>query len=128
MIEVPLDSLRTQSIRVFLLGANDAVIESQDIVITKSYIEEQDIDLDSIEFLNVTQSEKQKIAELKELLSELPQIQRLEAMNFIKRMQEGWSDDTEKTRVIIEFETYLFDQDIENTDEIITVLESLLVE
>jgi len=128
VLEIPLNPLRTQDIRIFLLWEDGNVIDSQDISIVKSYIEEQNIDLQSIEFLNVTDSEKAKIQELKDILSTLPQAQKLVAMNFVQRMQESWSDETEKTRVIIEFETHLFDQDIANTEEIVQILESLLVE
>lgn len=128
VLEIPLNPLRTQKIRLFLIATDGSILESKDIEITKEYIEEQNVDLDSVEFLNVTESEKQKIQQLKTLLSSLPQAQKLVAMNYIQRMQENWSDDTEKTRVIIEFETYLFDQDVENVDTIIEVLESLLVE
>ncbi len=128
VIEVPLNNIKEQTIRIFLISTDDSIIESRDITIIKSYIEEQNIDLDSIEFVNVTDSEKEKIEQLKELLRDLPQSQKLEAMNYVQRMQENWSDQTEKTRIIIDFETYLYDQNVSNVDEIITVLESLLVE
>lgn len=128
VLEIPLNPLRTQNIRIFLIASDESIIESRDITLIKSYIEEIDIDFNSIEFLNVTESEKTKIEELKKVLSALPQAQKLIAMNYVQRMQENWSDKTEKTRVIIEFETYLFDEEIENVDIIIEILESLLVE
>jgi hypothetical protein len=75
----------------------------------------------------VTDSDKEFIEKLKELVSKLETEQRLKSVEYIQKLQEEWFDSTERTRVIIDFETYLDINNIELADEIINVLESLLV-
>jgi len=47
---------------------------------------------------------------------------------YLQSLQEEWFDYTEKTRVIIEFESYIDSTGIDTVDIIIDLLESLLVE
>jgi len=109
---------------VFIKDSEWNLIDSEDIKILKTYIEEEEeIDPSTIQFDWVTEIEKQKIEELKSLVVWLDQVQRVEAMNYIQKLQEEWFDDTEKTRVIIDFEAYL-DQ---NTPEIADECEKYLV-
>jgi len=103
------------------------VIDSQDVTIIQTYIEQTELNLDTIVFEGVTDEEKKTIDDLKTYISELPQAQKLQAMTYIQRMQENWNDDTEKTRVIIDFETYLIDNNVEKADDMFNLLESLLV-
>ncbi len=58
----------------------------------------------------------------------LPQQQRLKSLSYIQKLQENWNDSTEKTRTILDFEDYIFELNLPNENEIITLLESLLVE
>ena len=60
-------------------------------------------------------------------MTDLPQAQKLQAMEYMERLQESWNDDTEKTRIIIDFEGYLIDNNVEKADEMFELLESLLV-
>jgi hypothetical protein len=46
---------------------------------------------------------------------------------YLQKLKEEWFDDREKTNVIIEFENYLAEVDI-NSTQAIDILESLLVE
>jgi hypothetical protein len=48
-------------------------------------------------------------------------------MKYVQKLQEEWYDDTEKTKVILEFEDFLDNKDILNSSEIVEVLESILV-
>lgn len=128
IIEIPLNNYKTQIIRVYISDEDENIIASRDITITKTYIEEVTIDPDLIIFENVTESEKEKIETLKQILSQLPQQQRLRALSYIQKLQENWNDDTEKTRTILDFENYIFELWLENEAEFIELLESLLVE
>ncbi len=126
--EIPLNEYKTQTIRLFTKSPSGSVIASQDITITKDFIEETSIDPDSLVFEWVSDSEKEKIEKLKWFLSKLPQQQKLQAMNYVQKLQENWNDNTEKTRTILDFENYIFELGLEDEDEIIALLESLLVE
>lgn len=130
VIEIPLTVFKTQKIRVFTKDADGNILGTQDITIEKAYVEEENIDPDSIIFEGVSESEKDKIDTLKEIISELPQQQKLVGMSYIRKLQENWNDSTEKTRTILDFENYIFELGLEETDEnnIISLLESLLVE
>jgi len=130
VMEIPLNNFKTQKIRIFIKDADGNVLWSKDITIEKTYVEETEIDPDSIVFEWVTDSEKQKIDTLKALIGELPQQQKLLGMSYIRKLQENWNDDTEKTRTILDFENYIFELwlDLDDEDEIISLLESLLVE
>jgi hypothetical protein len=75
----------------------------------------------------VSEEEKQIIDSIKTYISELPQAQKLQSMEYMERLQENWNDDTEKTRTIIDFESYLIDNNVQKADEMFELLESLLV-
>jgi len=47
---------------------------------------------------------KIKVEKLKIMISNLPQEHRIKGMRYIQRLQENWNDDTEKTKVVLEFE------------------------
>jgi len=119
--------MREQTMRLFLKDEEGNVTASQDIRIIKEFIEDTTIDPDTIVFENVSEEDKQKLENLKGLLSELPQAERLQSLQFVQRLQQNWFDKTEKTRTIIDFENYAFELNLQNEDEIIDILESLLV-
>ena len=126
--EIPLNAFKTQTIRLFTKSQSGEILGSQDITIIKEYIEESNIDPNTIIFEGASESEKQKIETLKSFLSNLPQQQRLESLSYVQKLQENWSDNTEKTRTILDFENYIFELGLEDENEIIALLESLLVE
>lgn len=125
--EIPLNDNREQTIRVFLLDKNEKIIDSKDIKIVKNYIEEKQ-NLKIGEFKWVTEAEKAKIEKLKIAVSKLPQQNRIQAMQYIQKMQENWWDETEKVRTIIAFEQFLDTTWYKNVDNIIDLLESLISE
>jgi hypothetical protein len=49
-LTIELNDNKTQKVRVYTLDENEKLIDTYDFVIEKSYIEEQVIDLDTIEF------------------------------------------------------------------------------
>ncbi len=126
--EIPLSMYNTQTIRVYIKDADGNIIGSEDIQIEKTYIEDVLIDPDMIIFEGVTESEKKKIETLKRILLDLPQQQKIRALSYVQKLQENWNDNTEKTRTILDFESYIFELELTNEDELITLLESLLVE
>jgi PKD repeat protein len=128
--EIPLSNFNIQKIRIFTKDADGNILWTQDIEIEKTYIEEKNIDPDTIIFEWVSESEREKIEFLKVSLLKLPQQQKLRALSYVQKLQENWNDNTEKTRTILDFENYIFwlGLDIAKEDELINTLESLLVE
>lgn len=127
IIEIPLSDMREQTMRLFLRDEDDAVFASKDITIIKDYIEDRTIDPDTIIFENVSEEEKRMLERLKKLLIDLPQVERLHSLEYVQRLQQNWFDKTEKTRIIIDFQNYIFELNLATEDEIIDILESLLV-
>ncbi|NUJ98108.1 PKD domain-containing protein [Candidatus Gracilibacteria bacterium] len=126
-IEIPLSKNKTQKIRFMIRDEAGVVLDSEDITIVKKYIKEDTINLDEVNFPGVTGEEKEKVDALKKLVSNLPENYKIEGMKYIQKLQEEWYDDTEKTKVILEFEDFLDNKDITNASEIVEVLESILV-
>lgn len=127
-ISIPLNNDKIQTIRVMIRDEAWVLLDSQDIRIVKSYIEdEEEINLDEIDFAWVSDEEKQKIEELKDLVEQIPDEYKAEGMRYIQILKEEWFDATQKTKTILDFETFLDNPSITNADNIIEVLESLLV-
>ncbi|MFK7779797.1 MAG: PKD domain-containing protein, partial [Candidatus Gracilibacteria bacterium] len=127
-IKVILNRSKIQKVRVFIKNISGEVVGSKDITIIKNYIEEEMVDIDSIIFEGVSESIKLKIEKLKEYVSALPKQHKLKALMYVQKLQEEWGDNREKTNVILDFEGFIYDIEISNTDEIINLLESLLVD
>lgn len=126
--EIPLNDFNIQKIRIFTKDVDGNILWTQDIEIEKTYIEEKEIDPETIIFEWVSDSEREKIESLKASLLKLPQQQKLKSLSYVQKLQENWNDDTEKTRTILDFENYIFELGLTNEDELINILESLLVE
>lgn len=126
---VPLNKNREQVVRVTLLNWDLEALESIDIKIVKEYIEiEEVIETWNLSFSGVTDSEKETIEEIKYLITLLPDENKKESLSYIVKLQEEWSDSTEKTRTILDFEEYLDTVQSAQKDTIIDLLESLLVD
>ncbi|USN59309.1 MAG: hypothetical protein H6767_04515 [Candidatus Peribacteria bacterium] len=125
---IVLNDMREQVIRLMLIDGEDTVIDSFDITIVKNYIEEATIDMSTIRFNGVTDSERAKIETLKNMVTALPSEHKLKAMMYLSQLQDEWFDETQKTRVIIEFEGYVDSTGVSNAEDFIELLESLLVE
>ncbi len=129
-LSIPLNKKREQIARITLLDSELKPLDSMDIKIIKEYIEKEEKTIDEWElsFSWVTDSEKETIEEIKHLITLLPEENKKEALTYISKLQEEWSDSTEKTRTILDFEEYLYNIESNNKDTIIELLESLLVE
>ena len=127
-ILVELNDSREQWVRVFILDENEEVIESYDFKIIKEYIEESEIDPDTIVFSWVSDSEKLKIEKLKNYISNFESQYKYKSLLYVQTLQEEWFDTREKTNIILEFENYINEINVAYSDDIINLLESLLVE
>ncbi|MDD5213581.1 MAG: PKD domain-containing protein [Candidatus Gracilibacteria bacterium] len=127
-IKVTLNDNKTQNIKVSLLDANKKVVSSQEIKVTKDYIKEENIDLDSLSFSGVTDAQRAQIETLKDYVKKLPQESRLKAMKYVEALQSAWFDDREKTQVILDFERYINGITFTDKDNVINLLESFIVE
>lgn len=126
-ILISIDNSKTQIVRVTLKDSAWQILESKDISIEKTYIEE-DVNIDSIVFDWVPDSVKQRLEKIKQAVMSFPQAQRLEWMIYIQRLQEEWNDPREKTNIIIDFETFIINSWVSNASELVDILESLLID
>lgn len=127
-IKINLNQNKFQKIRAFVKNSSWEVVDSKDIIITKNYIKEEIVDINNIVFEGVSESIKLKIEKLKEFVSNLPKEHKLKALMYVQKLKDEWSDNREKTNVILELEWFIYDTWVENTEEIINLLESLLVD
>ncbi|MCD5385045.1 PKD domain-containing protein, partial [Candidatus Gracilibacteria bacterium] len=128
IIKVKLNDNKFQNFRVYTKDKNGNIIDSKDITIVKNYIEQEEIDINSIVFNGVSDDIKLKIEKLKNYVDGLPKEYKLKASMYVQKLQEEWSDNREKTNIILEFEGYIYETGVKNADEIVNLLEGLLVE
>lgn len=126
--KIELNGNRSQKVAITWKNADGVTLEVYELEIIKSYISLEAQNAEDIIFSGVTHSEKEKIQQLKDHLVKLDANQRVKAMKYLAKLQEEWFDHTEKTRVIIEFEQYIATTGYKNSDNVIDILESLLVE
>ncbi len=128
MIEIPLNEKKLQTVRIFTLDRSGNILEGKDIKIDKNYITQEEIDVDAIVFSGISDAEKVKIEKLKTYVQWLPQEHRLKWMQYIQKLQEEWFYVNEKTKIILEFESFIDSLGVSNATEIINLLESFLIE
>ena len=127
VITIPLSKQKSQNVRITTKNGSWSTIESYDFEIEKLYIDEE-IDIKSIKFNGISDSERVKIEKLKDYVNSLPKEHKLKALMYVQKLQEEWFDNREKTNVILEFENYVSEVDPGGAEYAITLLESLLVE
>lgn len=125
--KISLDDSKIQTFRIFTIDVDGDIIWSKDIQIVKEYVKDQ-IDINSINFWDVSDSEKERIERLKTLIQDMDEWNRLKSMEFLQRLQSEWWDSGEKTRIILEFEWYIDSVGDKDSDEMISILESFLLE
>ena len=128
IIKVELNKNRYQKIRVYITNDEWIIINSKDYTIVKKYIEEKLIDINNINFEWITDSTRLKIEKLKNYVDALPKQHKLKGSMYIQHLQEEWFDNREKTNIILEFEWFILDTWVSNSEEIVNLLEWLLVE
>ncbi len=127
ILKVKLNKNRIQNIVVFIKDKDWIVLDSKQLSIEKEYIEVSNEDISKIKFLNVSDKQKKQIEILKSMISGMPSNEKVKSMKYLKQLQDEWSDDTEKTKVILAFEAYLDETSLTNKNDIINLLEWLLV-
>ncbi|MCP4523723.1 MAG: PKD domain-containing protein, partial [Candidatus Gracilibacteria bacterium] len=127
IFEVKLNTSKTQKIRIVSYDIHDEIIDTRDIILDKTYIEESEMSVDDIQFDNVSDAEKLIIERLKSEIDKLPKEHRLKSLMYVQKLQEEWYDVGEKTKVIVEFEGYLAQYSDVDSDEIYSSLESLIL-
>ena len=124
--EIILNKSRVQNIRVFLLDKDWHTIDSKDIIIEKTYIKEENI-VEVWIFELVSEDIKIKFENLKYIIKSMPQEHRMMWMKYVQKLKDEWKDETERTRTIMDFEGFIDGTWVENVDEIIELLESLII-
>lgn len=125
-IEIKLNDNKIQTVRITAYDAKWKELAKQDIDIIKQYITEEKTEQD-IKFTWISKSEEEKINALKNYISKFPSTYRVTWMKYLERLQSEWFDETEKTKVILEFEWFVDNPSIPNSAEVINLLESILV-
>lgn len=128
LVEILLNDKKNQTVLINIYDDNWKIIESKKLKIIKEYVKEEILDMSKIVFAWVSDKEKEKIEKLKSYVKELPQEHRLKAMKYVQKLQEDWFYANEKTKVILEFESFIDSIWIKNSSDIINLLESLLVQ
>ena len=128
IVEIKLNDIRSQTIKIRAYDIDQTELYTQELLIVKEYIKDEEIDINSIEFKWVTQSELVTIEELKTEIKSLPKEYRLKSLMYVQKLQEEWFDVSEKTKIIVEFEWYISWIDSPNATTIYSLLEALLLE
>ncbi|MBP8016503.1 PKD domain-containing protein, partial [Candidatus Gracilibacteria bacterium] len=119
--------VRERTIRLSIYEGTK-VTEYKDIKIFLDYIS-NNTEIILKENKDISATDKIKIEELKNLIKQTPEKERLKMMEYFSQLQENWLDDREKTKIIIDFETYVNSSFIEQKikDQLYNLLEGFLV-
>ena len=126
-LNIELNKNKIQNIRVSAKDSDWKVIISKDYKIIKNYIKDEDINLDKVLFEWVSELQKQKLEELKSLVSSISWDDWRAAKTYVSRLKDEWNDSNERTKVIYEFEGFLESSLVQNKNEIVEKLEELLL-
>ncbi len=125
--QIILNKNKEQKVRFVIKGTTGDVIDSFDITLVKNYVKDESVDIGNISFEGVSEQEKKMLEDLKKLVSGLPAEYKQEGARYVQKLQEEYSDAAEKTKIIIDFEWFLDNENIKNSAEIIALLEQILV-
>jgi hypothetical protein len=125
--KIPLNEFRTQKVKIYLKDENMTLLDSKDLEIVKEYIKVDDVKPEVITLKWATEEEKKNFEKLKTLIKWLSKDHQSKSLMYMEKLKENWSDKTEKTKTIIEFEWFLANTYEKSVDEINTLLESFLV-
>lgn len=126
-VEIKLNDSKTQTIRVFIKDASGIVLDSQDIQIVKNYIVDTWIDPNSVKFTSLSDENKAKIEKVKTFIASLDEPKKSEWGKLLAKLQDDWLDETERTKTILDLESFLGASDIKWGSAMIDILEGLLV-
>jgi hypothetical protein len=127
IFEVKLNENKDQNIAITAYNIDGEVMYTQEVLITKTYIDDSEIDINSIVFNGITNAERLTIEKLKSEIKKLPKEYRLKSLMYIQKLQEEWFDAGEKMKVIVEFEGYISSVEMPNSDIIFDLLKELVL-
>jgi PKD repeat protein len=127
IFQVKLNDNQSQNIAITAYDIEGEIMYTQEVLITKNYIENDEIDINSIVFKGVTNAERLIIEKLKSEIKKLPKEYRLKSLMYIQKLQEEWFDAGERTKVIVEFEGYISSVEMPNADTIFDLLKELVL-
>ena len=98
--------------RISLYDANDAVLETKDITVIYDFLSDTDTEslsgsLSEEVSKDISEADKVNLEKLKDLIRNSKEQDRLKMMQYFSLLQENWFDTREKTKTIIDFETYI---------------------
>lgn len=121
-------NIQTREIKITLFDWKKA-IESKSIKVVQDNVATNSDNIKTTENKNISEADKLSIEELKDLIKKSSESERLQMMKFLSTLQENWFDDREKTKVIIDFESYINSSSLEQVtkDKFYNILEWFLV-
>lgn len=119
------------TIRVLIYNANDELIDSQILsvtMLTPNAVTVPDATDEAITGSGITESDRIKIEEIKDIIRTSAEQYRLQLMKYVSQLQESWNDPREKTQTIVDFQTYIDTLPIETDikDSLILKLDAIL--
>ncbi len=126
--KVYLNWFRDQEIKVFLLWESWEILATKNLKIVKEYIEKEPIKTDDITFEWIPDSVKEKFEKIKKEVDNFPKEYKIKGLEYIQKLKEEWNDKRAKTNIILEFEWFIEESKITDTEDLIKTLELLLVD
>lgn len=127
------DAKRERTVRITLFDASGKKLASRDITIVLSYVDANapaTMTGTTVAPKNLSDADKAGLETLKDLInSKAPEGQRVHLMQLLSQLQENWSDDREKTKTIIDFQSAISELAMPDADktELLTILDSFLL-
>lgn len=119
---------KSQEVRVSVFDWNN-LIEKNNIKLVFDYNKDSKTTEEVKDNKEISENDRVKIEELKDLIKKSPENLRLQLTKFLSLLQENWFDDREKTRTIIDFESFVNSSSIDSSikDQFYNTLESFLL-
>ncbi|EKD30196.1 MAG: WD-40 repeat protein, partial [uncultured bacterium (gcode 4)] len=127
-------SIKERLVKLSLYDANNKVIATKDIKIIYEFADDISADtlsgaLDTVP-KDISEIDKANMEKLKDLIRNTKEQDRLKMMQYLALLQENWFDTREKTKIIIDFETYIDSTspiDAKMKEEFYSILEGFLM-
>ncbi|MDD3119888.1 MAG: PKD domain-containing protein [Candidatus Gracilibacteria bacterium] len=120
---------KESTMRLTIYDENGKTLQSKDVNVVLDFV--QDVVLNEQTLTgSISEIDRVNLERLKNLIKDLPEKDRLIMMQYYVKLQENWFDSREKTRIIIDFESYIENEsplDKQKKGEFYTLLEGFLV-
>jgi hypothetical protein len=119
--------VKEQNMKISLYGENNTLIDSASLKVILDFASDSSSGSGSLNVNNDKISDEDKIAleQIKNEITNLPASIRPKMMDYLAQLHEAWNDEREKTKVIIDWESYI-EQNLGAQKELKTKLYSLL--